>query len=114
MLRGQGHWISPEGVTGRQLLVTLNPQNAVLSLQSNLSSTLVNEAKVGFNEALSRINGVAPVIPGVDLSTIAGSVSGNVANTGHVGQGSDTCVPTPGGLVRSHSASNDQSQAYTH
>jgi len=113
MFRDQGNWISPEGVTGRQLLVTLNPQNAVLSLQSNLSSTLVNEAKVGFNEALSRINGVAPVIPGVDLSTIAVSISGNVANTGIVGQGSDTGVATPGGLVRSNSASNGQSQPYT-
>jgi hypothetical protein len=113
MFRDQGNWISPEGVTGRQLYVTLNPQNAVLSLQSNLSSNLVNEAKVGFNEALSRINGVAPVIPGVDLSTIAVSISGNVANTGIVGQGSDTGVATPGGLVRSNSASNGQAQPYT-
>src|SRR6202158_3868768 len=45
MFRDQGHWISPEGVTGRQLFVTLNPQNAVLSLQSNLSSRIVNEAQ---------------------------------------------------------------------
>ncbi|HXM93936.1 MAG TPA: carboxypeptidase regulatory-like domain-containing protein [Candidatus Dormibacteraeota bacterium] len=113
MFRDQGNWISPEGVTGRELFVTLNPQNAVLSLQSNLRSTLVNEAKVGFNEALSRINGVAPVIPGVDLSAIAVSISGNVANSGIVGQGSDTGVATPGGLVRSNSASNGQAQPYT-
>jgi hypothetical protein len=113
MFRDQGNWNSPEGVTGRQLFVTLNPQNAVLSLQSNLSSTVVNEAKVGFNEALSRISGVAPAIPGVDLSTIAVSISGNVANSGIVGQGTDTGVATPGGLVRSNSASNGQAQPYT-
>lgn len=111
--RDQGDWLVPEGVTGRLLAVTMNPQNAVLSLQSNLSSTVINEAKVGFNEALSRINGIAPVVPGVDLSTIAISISGNVANTGIVGQGSDTGVATPGGLVRSNSASNGQSQPYT-
>jgi len=31
-----------------------NPQNGALSLQSNLTNTMINEAKVGFNEALSR------------------------------------------------------------
>jgi hypothetical protein len=114
MFRDQGHWLSPEGVTGRQLDVIMNPQNAVLSLQSNISNTAVNEAKVGFNEALSRIRGVPPVIPGIpNLSALAINVSGNVANTGIVGQGSDTGVATPGGLVRSNSASNGNAQPYT-
>jgi Carboxypeptidase regulatory-like domain len=114
MFRDQGHWLSPEGVTGRQLDVIMNPQNAVLSLQSNISNTVVNEAKVGFNEALSRITGVAPVVPGAsNLSALALNISGNVANTGIVGQGSDTGVATPGGLVRSNSASNGNAQPYT-
>jgi hypothetical protein len=113
MFRDQGNWIAPEGVTGRRLFVTLNPQNAVLSLQSNLSSTVINEAKIGFNEALSRIDGVAPIVPGVDVSKISVSISGNVALTGIVGQGSDTGVASPGGLVRSNSASNGVAQPYT-
>jgi hypothetical protein len=111
--RDQGNWLFPEGVTGRTIAVIDNPQNGVLSLQSVFSNNVVNEAKVGFNEALSRIAGIAPTIPGVDLSTIAISLSGSVANTGIAGQGSSTGVATPGGLVRSNSASNGQSQPYT-
>jgi len=111
--RDQGNWLYPEGITGRTVAVIDNPQNGVLSLQSNLSSNLINEAKVGFNEALSRISGSAPTIPGVDLSTIAISISGNIANAGIAGQGSATGVATPGALVRSNSASNGQAQPYT-
>ena len=112
--RDQGSWIYPEGVTGRNVYVIDNPQNGMLSLQSTLTNTVINEAKVGFNEALSRISGFAPKVNGADLlSTIAVSISGSVANTGIVGQGTTTGVATPGGLVRSNSASNGQAQPYT-
>ncbi len=111
--RDQGNWLYPEGVTGRTVNVIDNPQNGALSLQSNLTNTMINEAKVGFNEALSRISGSAPTVPGADLSTIAISISGNIANAGIAGQGSTTGVATPGALVRSNSASNGQAQPYT-
>jgi len=111
--RDQGNWLYPEGVTGRTVNVIDNPQNGALSLQSNLTNTMINEAKVGFNEALSRISGSAPTDPGADLSTIAISISGNIANAGIAGQGSTTGVATPGALVRSNSASNGQAQPYT-
>jgi hypothetical protein len=111
--RDQGNWLYPEGVTGRTVAVIDNPQNGVLSLQSNLSNNMINEAKVGFNEALSRIAGSAPTTSGVDLSAIAISLSGSVANAGIAGQGSTTGIATPGALVRSNSASNGQAQPYT-
>ena len=84
--RDQGNWAYPEGVTGRVVSVVDNPQNGVLSLQSNFGSNLINEAKVGFNESLSNITGVAPTVGGVDFSAISINFSGTVVN----GQGGTT------------------------
>ena len=102
----------PEGVSGRSVEITDNPSNAVLSLQGLLSNSVTNELKVGYNAAPTRINGIAPVVNGIDFGTIALNLSGSVANTGIAGQGSSSGIVVPGGLVRANSATNGRGQPY--
>src|SRR5215469_9951654 len=111
--RDQGNWKYPEGVSGRNVLVADDPQNAAISLESTLSNSMINEVKVGYNEALSRIVGQAPTTNGIDFSLFAISISGSIANAGIAGQGTTTGTASPGGLVRSNSASNGRAQPYT-
>ena len=111
--RDQGENLAPEGVTGRQVRIISWPQNAVLSFQSLLTSSIVNEVKFGFNEALTRVNGIAPTINGIDFSAITINLSGSVANTGIQGQGSTSGIAVPGGLVRANSATNGRGAPYT-
>jgi len=111
--RDQGFNSQPEGVTGRRSVITAWPQNAVVSLTSVLNNNVVNEAKVGFNEARTTIVGEAPTINGVDFSKIAINISGSVANCALPGQGTCSGIAVPGGLVRANSATNGHSQPYT-
>ena len=111
--RDQAFNDAPEGVSGRHAVVRATPQNGVISFQSLLSASTINEFKVGFNEALTRINGKAPVVNGIDLSAITINTSGGVASTGIAGQGSTTGLSVPGGLVRQNSATNGRGAPYT-
>jgi hypothetical protein len=111
--RDQGSNEQPEGVTGRRVFIKAVPQNGVLALQSLLTPTLLNEFKVGYNGAYTRINGVAPTISGFDLSSAVINISGNTANFALPGQGSSAGTATPGGLVRANSATNGRGQPYT-
>jgi hypothetical protein len=111
--RDQGSNDQPEGVTGRRQIVRSVPQNAIVSLVSVLSSNLINDAKVGYNSALTRINGVAPVVNGIDLSQIAINISGSVANNGIAGQSNNSGLAVPGGLLRQNSAANGRGSPYT-
>jgi hypothetical protein len=111
--RDQGDNDQPEGVTGRRATVKSVPQNGVFALQSSLSAAIINEFKFGYNGALTRVNGVAPVINGVDFSNITVNISGSVANTGIAGQGSTSGIAIPGGLLRQNSATNGRGAPYT-
>ncbi|MDX6614879.1 MAG: hypothetical protein QOD75_4065 [Blastocatellia bacterium] len=111
--RDQGSNDQPEGVTGRRVLIRAVPQNGVFALQSVLAPTLLNEFKLGYNGAYTRINGVAPTVAGFDLSAIAINISGNTANFALPGQGTSAGTATPGGLVRANSATNGRGQPYT-
>jgi hypothetical protein len=108
----QGKSLQPEGVSGRVVRITANPSNAIWQLQGLLSNTTINEFKVGYNAAPTRINGVAPTINGIDWSTMTVNISGSVANTGIAGQGASSGISIPGGLVRSNSATNGRGQPY--
>src|SRR5205823_3316498 len=112
VLHDQGTNDQPEGVTGRVVHITDNPSNAVFNMQGALSDRTVNELKVGYNAAPTRINGVAPVVNGIDLSNIVINLSGSVANTGIAGQGASSGIAVPGGLVRANSATNGRGQPY--
>jgi hypothetical protein len=109
----QGENVQPEGVTGRRVLIEANPQNAVAALQTIFSTSVLNEFKLGYNGAKTRINGQAPTINGLDLSAIVLNISGNTANFSLPGQGSSAGTATPGGLVRANSATNGRGQPYT-
>ncbi len=111
--RDDGKNFQPEGVTGRNVRITANPQNAVASLQTVFSPTVLNEFKFGYNGAKTRINGMAPTVNGLDLSAVTINVSGNTANFSLPGQGSSAGTATPGGLVRANSATNGRGQPYT-
>ncbi|MBI3651665.1 MAG: TonB-dependent receptor [Acidobacteria bacterium] len=111
--RDQGDNNQPEGVTGRRAVVRAIPQNGVVALQSALGATLINEFKLGYNGALTRVNGVAPVINGIDFSNLTVNLSGSVANTGIAGQGSTSGIAVPGGLLRQNSATNGRGAPYT-
>jgi hypothetical protein len=111
--RDEGSNDQPEGVTGRRVAIKAVPQNGVLAVQSLLTPTLLNEFKVGYNGAYTRINGQAPTIAGFDLSSAVINISGNTANFALPGQGTSAGTAVPGGLVRANSATNGRGQPYT-
>ncbi|MGB8507969.1 MAG: TonB-dependent receptor, partial [Pyrinomonadaceae bacterium] len=111
--RDHGTNEAPEGVSGRRVFIDALPQNGVLAFQSILTPSLINEAKIGFNEARTRINGFAPTVSGLDFSAISLNISGSVAISGIAGQGTSSGVSAPGGLVRANSATNGRGQPYT-
>ncbi len=113
--RDEGTDIAPEGVSGRIVTIEAVPQNGVAGLQSilNKEGTLINEFKLGYNGARTRVNGSAPVVNGLDFSSIILNISGSVANTGIAGQGTSSGISIPGGLVRANSATNGRGQPYT-
>ncbi len=111
--RDQGYLISPLDVTGSNQVVTGVPQNVVYTLQQIYTPSVINETKLGFNGNKTRINGVAPPIPGVDTSAFTVSFTGTVAIPGIGGQGASAGAATLGNLVRGNSSQNGRGQPYT-
>jgi hypothetical protein len=111
--RDQGELISPLDVSGSVQRVYANPQNGMVSLQQVLTPTILNETKIGFNGSKTRINGIAPVVNGIDMSALSVSFTGTVALPGVGGQGASAGASTPGGLIRSNSSQNGRAQPYT-
>ncbi len=111
--RDQGTNEQPEGVTGRRVSYIANPQNGVIAFQSIIKPTLLNEFKFGFNGAYTRINGTAPTVNGLDLSSIILNISGSVAAFNLPGQGTGAGTAVAGGLVRANSSTNGRAQPYT-
>ncbi|MEQ1909077.1 MAG: TonB-dependent receptor [Vicinamibacterales bacterium] len=104
----QGDNRDPQGVTGRQMTMSANPSNAVVSLQGLLGGGMVNELKVGYNAAQTTIGATtASGLEGVSLN-----LSGNVAISGIAGQGGSSGLAAPGGLVRVNSAGNGRGAPY--
>ncbi len=111
--RDQGETDQPTGVSGNRSIYRALPQNGVLALNSSLSNRTLNELKFGYNGALTRVQGTAPSVNGIDMSHIAINISGNIANTGIPGQGASSGIAVPGGLVRGASAFNGAGFPYT-
>jgi hypothetical protein len=114
--RDKGTDLAPEGVSGRQVKIVAIPQNAAFGYTSVLNQSLINDFRIGFNAAKTTINGIAPIVNGVDFSNIIINVSGTTAqlpgNT-IAGQGASAGISVPGGLVRANSATNGRGQPYT-
>ncbi len=111
--RDQGDNDQPQNVSGSRATINAVPQNAVLAWQSAIGATKINEFKVGYNGAYTRVNGFAPAINGIDLSAVTININGSVANTGIAGQGNTSGISVPGGLVRANSATNGRGAPYT-
>jgi hypothetical protein len=111
--RDQGYLTLPLDVTGSNQIVTGVPQNAVYTLSQIWKPTVVNETKLGFNGNKTRVNGVTPLIPGVDTSAFAVSFTGTVAIPGVGGQGASAGAAAMGNLVRGNSSQNGRGQPYT-
>ncbi|MEP7037339.1 MAG: carboxypeptidase regulatory-like domain-containing protein [Acidobacteriota bacterium] len=104
---------TPEGVTGRRVDIEATPQNGVFGWTSIINSNSLNEFRIGYNGARTRINGFAPTVNGFDFSAATVNISGSVAQSGIAGQGNSSGIAVPGGLVRANSATNGRGQPYT-
>jgi hypothetical protein len=111
--RDQGESFAPYSVTGSAFRVSAVPQNALLNFTQVLSPNTINETKFGYNGNKTRTDGVAPQVPGLDLSAVTINITGSVALNGIGGQGGSAGVAIPSGLVRANSATNGRGQPYT-
>ena len=111
--RDQGEAISPLGSTGNYQRISAVGQNGLLSFQQILKPTLINEVKLGYNGPKTRINGVAPSVNGLDLSSVTVNFTGSASIAGIGGQGVSGAAATIGGLIRSNSSQNGRAQPYT-
>ena len=112
LFHDDGKDVAPQGVSGRTVHITNKPTNWVFNVQGQMGTSTVNEIKVGYNSASTRINAIAPIIGGVDWGNFVINTSGQVANTGIAGQSGSSGVVVPGGLVRANSATNGRAQPY--
>lgn len=114
--RDSGTDDTPDGVSGRRVLITAKPQNAVLGYTAIISPKILNEFRLGYNGAKTTINGVAPTINGIDYSNFSINIAGQAAIQSGItigGQGQSAGISVPGGLVRANSAQNGRGQPYT-
>jgi len=105
--RDQGYGILPLNSVGSGTFETIVPQNLVLAYNRVFSPTVINEAKFGFNGSKTRVSGLAPVVPGVDLDGVAIALNGVSSIDGNSGY----ALPT--GLIRISTAFNGRSAPYT-
>jgi Carboxypeptidase regulatory-like domain/TonB dependent receptor len=105
--RDQGYGILPLNSAGSGTQETIVPENAVLAYNRVISPTVVNEAKFGFNGSKTRVSGLAPVAPGVNLDGLSLSLNGVQTLDGTPG------YALPSGLLRISTAFNGKSAPYT-
>jgi len=111
--RDQGDNSQPQNVSGARAVYDYVPQNGVASWQSMIGQRMVNELKLGYNSAYTRVAGSAPTINGIDLSAVTINLSGSVALQNIPGQGNSAGLSIPGGLFRLNSATNGRGAPYT-
>ena len=110
--RDQGYNVQPQSISGRTLSIRTLPQNGVLTFQS-VWARIVNEAKFGYNGAWTRGFGKAPIVNGIDTTSLTMNFTGAASNAGIPGQGASTGSATAGGLVRLNSQANGRGAPYT-
>jgi carboxypeptidase family protein len=111
--RDQGDNDQPQNVSGARAVYNYVPQNGVLAWQTTMGQTKINEFKLGYNSAYTRVAGSAPTINGIDLSAVTINLSGSVALANIPGQGNSAGLSIPGGLFRLNSATNGRGAPYT-
>ena len=111
--RDDGTSTAPFDVSGSAFLQKALAQNAVLSVQQIVSPNVINETKFGYNGPKTRTSGIAPIVPGADLSDKTIDISGSTVLVGIGGQGANAGISIPSGQVRASSATNGRGQPYT-
>jgi len=111
--RDQGDNDQPQNVSGARAIYKYAPQNGVAAWQTTFGGNKINEFKLGYNSAYTRVAGFAPTVNGIDLSAVTINVAGSVANSGIAGQGNSSGISIPGGLFRLNSATNGRGAPYT-
>ena len=111
--RDQGELEQPLNVTGNVARTTATPQNGLVAFQQVLRPNVINETKFGFNGSKTRLDGVAPSVNGLDLSSVSVDFTGTATIAGVGGQGVSGGAARIGGIVRSNSAQNGRSVPYT-
>ena len=111
--RDDGNSTAPFDVSGSAFEQKAVAQNGVLNWQRIITPTVINEAKIGYNGPKTRTNGVAPTVPGVDLSGVTLNITGANVLVGIGGQGASAGISIPSGQVRASSATNGRGQPYT-
>src|ERR1700736_2772111 len=105
--RDQGYGSIPFDSTGSHSIETIVPQNLVLAYNRVQSATMINEAKFGFNGSKTRVSGVAPQIPGLNLDGVTISLTGVQTLDGTSGYASPT------GQIKVSSAFSGKAAPYT-
>jgi hypothetical protein len=105
--RDQGYGTLPLNSAGSGTYETIVPQNAVLTYNRVFSPTLINEAKFGFNGSKTRVSGLVPQVPGVNLDGVSIALNGVQTLDGTPGY----ALPT--GLLRISTAFNGRAAPYT-
>jgi hypothetical protein len=111
--RDQGYLEQPQDVTGRVQRVTSVAQNALINLQQIIGPSLLNETKIGFNGPKTRLNGVSPIVNGINTSDFSIDFTGQAFISGIGGQGVSGGAARLGGIIRANSAQNGRAQPYT-
>jgi hypothetical protein len=105
--RDQGYGLIPFDSTGSGSIENVVPQNLVLAYTRIHSATLVNEAKFGFNGSKTRVSGLAPTVPGVNLDGVTISLTGVTSLDG------TSSYASPTGQIKISSAFNGKAAPYT-
>jgi hypothetical protein len=105
--RDQGYATLPLNSAGSGTYETIVPQNLVLNYSRLLSTNIINEAKFGLNASKTRVSGLAPVVPGLNLNGVSIALNGVSALDGTSGY----ALPT--GLLRISTAFNGSAAPYT-
>jgi hypothetical protein len=105
--RDQGYGTLPLNSAGSGTYETIVPQNAVFTYNRIITASLINEAKFGFNGSKTRVSGLAPVVPGINLNGVSIALNGVQTLDGTPGY----ALPT--GLLRISTAFNGSAAPYT-
>lgn len=111
--RDDGFSTAPFDVSGSAFEQRAVAQNGVLNWQRIVTPNLIHEVKIGYNGPKTRTSGVAPQIPGVDLTGVTLNITGANVLVGIGGQGASAGISIPSGQVRASSATNGRGQPYT-
>jgi hypothetical protein len=111
--RDQGDSIQTQNSTGSIYATAIVPQNAVANVTQILSPTIINETKVGYNGAKTRVAGIPGPSPNANINGVTLNLSGSVALAGIAGQSGSAGLAIPSGLIRLSSSFNGRGAPYT-